>query len=161
MKSCTFQIELLGGPADGLQLTTDKIPGPTIRMPASPSRRLSNDDGKRGPAGRHWAEYELLWRRCGRDAHGATIVRMGYDFVGCRATRERSHAKRFAATLLRLVAAVWMKNPTGGSWLPAFARRMAAAKRSVQKPASAGTPVGRHEARTGLTVTKRRRIRHP
>jgi hypothetical protein len=161
MKSNSFQIELLGGPADGLQLSADKVPGLTIRMPSSPSARLSDGYGKRGSAGRHWAVYELLWRRGELNGHGAAIVRLGYDFVGCRARQDRSQAKRFVARLLGMTGVAWLKNHSGALRGRLAARRLAARIHTAGTAAAIVWVVGRDDARTEMLVEKQDRLRHP
>jgi hypothetical protein len=155
MKSHSFQIELLGGPADGLQSTADEVPDRTIRMPSSPSPRLADSYGRRRATEKQWAEYELLWRKYDLDASGAAVVRMGYDFVAYRANNT-SRTKRFAAGLLRMTGLSWLAACTGGWRKKRATRRLAARKKTP-----AGYPIDRQDTRSAAAIPKRQRLRHP
>jgi len=156
MKSHSFQIELLGGPADGLQLAAHEAPSRTIRMPSSPAPRLDDGFGRRGAAGRHWAMYELLWRKCKLDSGRVAVVHLGYNFVGCRASREVSPKMRFAARLLQIVGLLWRTQSTGG-----WRKRLAARKTIARTKVLAGFAAGGHFARYAKAVEKQTRLRHP
>jgi hypothetical protein len=166
MKSPSFQIELLGGPADGLQMAADKIPDRTIRMPSSLSPHLSDGCGRRRATARYWAEYELLWRKYDLDSRGAAVVRLGYDFVAFRAGRNPSATRRFAAGLLRITGLAWLATCTGG-WRNKLATRrlatrwLAARWLAARKKTPAGYPIEKHDTRSAAAIPKRQRLRHP
>jgi len=150
MKSHSFQIELLGGPADGLQLTAGKAPGGTIQMPSGPRPRPKNRT-----TGRYWAAYELLWRKYDVDASGAAIVRLGYDFVGHRVRRDNLQAKRLAVRLLRMTGLAWLKRSTSGLRKRLASRDSAARSEGPDRPA-----IRTCDTRTAA-IKKPQRIRHP
>jgi hypothetical protein len=156
MKSHSFQIELLGGPADGLQMAADKVPDRTIRMPSSPSPCPSDGYGRRRATTRHWAEYELLWRKYNIDSRGAAVVRLGYDFVAYRAGRNPSATTQFAAGLLRMTGLSWLATCAGG-----WRKRLATRRLAAGKKTPAGYPIERHDTRSAAAIQKRQRLRHP
>jgi hypothetical protein len=165
MKSHSFQIELLGGPVDGLQLAAQQAPSRTIRMPSSPAPWPGAGFGKPRAGRRHWAMYELLWRRCDIDARGAVVVRLGYDFVGCRARHDTRPTKRFAARLLGIVGPPVARlrrlmNRAGGWRRRLVVRSSAAGRLAARKKIAAALPSGGHDTRFAV-VEKRHRLRHP
>jgi hypothetical protein len=156
-KSHACQIELLGGPADGLRLAARQIPGRTIRLPSSPLPCQSTGYAKERATGKHWAMYERLWRKVEIDAGGLPLVQLGYNFVGYRTTPNPSQAKRLVVRLLRMTGLAWLKACTG-HWRKALAARKLAAHGMA--PTSERIE-NKRDTRLAATAKKRQRIRHP
>jgi len=100
MSTNLFSIELIGGPADGLQVATNNIPG----------RMLQRSKDGLGASHSRLAQY-------GVDASGLPMIEMKYAFVGTTATSGRRGLAGFAGRLpawavsCRRGIAAWMMAP--------------------------------------------------
>ena len=107
MSTNLFSIELIGGPADGLQVATNNIPG----------RMLQRSKDGLGASHSRLAQYDLTDSRYGVDASGLPMIEMKYAFVGTTATSGRRGLAGFAGRLpawavsCRRGIAAWMMAP--------------------------------------------------
>jgi hypothetical protein len=92
-----FQIEFLGGPADGLCVRAGAVPRRTVLLPAggATSRGPKSD----GVSAARRALYKLAVGRYDLDAENGPIVRLRYEFIEVHSPERRSRIRQFAARL--------------------------------------------------------------
>ena len=90
MNAALFQVELVGGPDDGLFTQVGTFPGRTVFLPARPADTSESESGGGAAPAVHVALYELARGQYSCDMSGFPIISLRYEFAKIGATRGRA-----------------------------------------------------------------------